>query len=65
MHEDTTTGILVWTMFTIAICTVVMAVTSVIDSNKTISRDFNADGQVDIVDLSIMAEEISTRNANK
>jgi len=65
MHEDTTTRILVGTMFTIAIFTVVIAVTSVIDSSKSVSRDFNGDGQVDIIDLSILAEEISTRNTNK
>jgi hypothetical protein len=42
-----------------------IAVTNIVDSNKTLSRDFNQDGVVDIVDLSIMAAEISTRNENK
>lgn len=34
-------------------------------STATVSRDFNNDGKVDIIDLSIMADEIRVHNENK
>jgi len=49
----------------ITMAVVSIALTNIVDSNKTLSRDFNHDGIVDVVDLSIMAAEISTRNENK
>lgn len=61
MNEEIQNSIAIGCAFTIAICLVILAG----NSFKTVSRDFNGDGQVDIVDLSIMADEIATRNANK
>lgn len=61
MRQDTQDLVSVICVITFTICAVLIAG----NSFKTVSRDFNGDGQVDIVDLSIMAEEISTRNANK
>lgn len=61
MNEDTQNAVAIGCILTIAISLVMIATQGFLKD----SRDFNHDGQVDIVDLSILAEEISTRNANK
>lgn len=48
-------------------CLVVIAVAAVahLFVDRPLSRDFNNDGKVDIVDLSILAAEISDAQANQ
>lgn len=53
---------LTFTEIVITVSLFVMAVSAVVVANKTVSRDFNGDGQVNIVDLSIMAAEIQAAN---
>lgn len=61
MNEDIQNSIAIGCVLTIAISLVIIA-TQGFQKND---RDLNGDSKVDIVDLSILADEIATRNTNK